>query len=262
MNSKIKIFAICVFVVMGLNSLFAQDFKEVRKSFTIEKAGRVILDTYKGNVTIEPSGSDVVDVYAKIEADEGGLFSTSAKKQLANANVIFEASSNSVSIKSEYKHNDDSWFGGNTRALINYVIKMPKGASLTVKDYKSYTDIYGLESSVEFETYKGTVKIKDLSGSINLETYKGGVDVKFAKLTGDSRFETYKGDITLYLPKSTAFSFNSDFGKHVDFDNDFNISNESYGRKHKSYNYNGDVNGGGSHIKISSEKGNISLRSR
>ena len=257
---KSKLSLIVLFVFFGLSIVTAQDFKEFRKSFNINKTGEVILDTYKGKVTIEPSGSDVVEVYARIEPDRGGFLSTSEKKQLENATVLFDASSNSVKIKSEYKHND-SWFGSNTMALVFYTIKMPKTASLKVKDYKSDCDISGIESSIEFETYKGRVKVRDLTGSINLETYKGEVDVKFAKLTGNSKFDTYKGDISVTLPKNSAFSFDTDFGKRVDFENDFNLNRESYGRKSKNYNYSGDVNGGGPKIKMTSDKGNMRLLS-
>ncbi len=258
MKSKLRLFVLFVIVLTGLNNITAQDFKEFRKSFNINKNGEVILDTYKGEVTIEPSGSDVVEVYARIEPDRGGFLSTSEKKQLENATVLFDASSNSVRIKSEYKHNS-SWFGSNTMALVFYTIKMPKTASLKVKDYKSDSDISGLESPIEFETYKGRVKVRNLNGSIDLETYKGEVNVRFVNLTGNSKFDTYKGDISVTLPKNSAFSFDTDFGKRVDFENDFNLSRKSSGRKSKNYNYSGDVNGGGQKIKMSSDKGNLRL---
>ncbi len=262
MNSKLKVIFVFIFVLTGFNFLTAQEFKEVRKSFIIDKSGDVTLDTYKGKVTIEPSGSDVVEVYAKIEPDRGNFLGTGAKKQLANASVVFDASSNSVKIKSEYKHENDSWLGSNTMAFVNYKIKMPKTATLTVKDYKSDTNISGLESKIEFDTYKGEVRINGLSGSVNFETYKGEAEIRFDKLTGDSKFGTYKGDIAVSIPKSSAFTFRSDFGKRVDFENGFDIKRESYGKKSKSYNFSGDVNGGGPKIKISSEKGNIKLRAR
>jgi hypothetical protein len=240
--------------------VFAQNSKEIRKSFTIDKSGEVEIDTYKGRIKIEPSGSDVVDIYIKIEADENGFMNTNAKKQIENADVEIEASSNSVRLKSIYKHDDDSWLGGNTRALVNYVIKMPKTATLNVKDYKSDTDVTGLESNIKFETYKGKVNIKGLAGSIKFETYKGEADIKFAKLVNDSRFETYKGDITISLPKSTPFSFSANFGRRVDFDNEFNMDIKSSSKKHDDYDLSGKINGGGPEIKLSSEKGSLKLQ--
>jgi hypothetical protein len=246
---------------MGTGCLTAQDFKEIHKSFTINKSGQVSIDTYKGKIKIEPSGSDVVDVYIKIEPDRGGFFGTSKEKQLEDANVVIDASSNSVRLKSEYKRDDNSWLGSNTRAFVNYTIKMPKNARLKIKDYKSDSDIYGLESEIEFETYKGRVKINELTGLVKFETYKGDADIKFNKITGDSRFETYKGDVTVSLPKSAAFTFNSDFGKRVDFDNEFNMDIKSSSRKNKDYDISGKINGGGPEIEMSSDKGNMRLRS-
>jgi hypothetical protein len=257
---KFKIAILCTLIFTCMYSLKAQDIKEIRKSFNIEKSGEVIIDTYKGKISVEPSSGSVVDVYVRIEPDNSGFLGTSEKKQLEEVNVIIDASSNSVRLKSDYKHNEDSWFGSNTRAFVNYTIKMPKTAKLRVKDYKSDSDIAGLESNIDFDTYKGIVKIYDLTGSIKFQSYKGKVDVKFAKLTDDSRFETYKGDITVSLPKNAAFTFNSDFGKHVDFDNEFNLDIKSSSRKNKNYDISGKVNGGGPEIKITSDKGNVNLR--
>jgi hypothetical protein len=258
MKTVLYIAILCFSALAFTYNAKAQNVKEIRKSFTIDKTGEVVIDTYKGKITVEPSNNDVVDVYIKIEPDDN-FMGSSAKSQLENASVDIEASSHSVRFKTVYKHDEETWFGSNTRAYVNYVVKMPKKAMLKVKDYKSESHITGLESALEFETYKGKAEIKQLVGAVKLETYKGEVDVKYSKLTGDSRFETYKGDITISLPKDAAFTVNTKFGHRVDFDNDFKMASSSSEKKKREYYINGNVNGGGPEIKLSSEKGSFKL---
>lgn len=256
-NSIITVLAIIL--LLGINQIKAQDFKEVEKTFSLEKNGKVRIDTYKGEIVIETWDRDEVHVYAKIEPDgDGGFFSTKPKRQIESVRVEFNTSPGSVEIESVYRNND-SWFGSNTRALVNYKIKMPKYARLEIKDYKSETDISGLQAPIKLYTYKGEVRVLNLRGSIDLETYKGEVDVRFSDLTGDSSFDTYKGEIKITLPKETTFSINADFGRKTDFYSSFNIGENSQKNNRKDYGISEDVNGGGPEVRLSSKKGRFEL---
>lgn len=242
------------------NNFYAQEFKELEKSFPLELNGAVSIDTYKGQIIIETWDKAEVYIYAKIVPDESGwsFISTNPAKQLRAADVEFDASPNSINIKSEYKKNN-SWFGNSTRAFVNYKIKMPKTARLNIKDYKSETKIGGIQSNVEMETYKGNVSIYGINGAIDFETYKGRIKVEFLKLAEDSRFETYKGEIRISLPKNSAFTVDANFSKRTDFSSDFSIDSEARGRKNRDYDFKSDVNGGGPILKLSSERGQIDL---
>lgn len=259
MKIKSTILLLFVFALMLTSNTKAQNFKEVEKSFRLEKDGKVTIDTYKGEVKIEIWDKPEVHVYAKIIPDNSnGFGSTPPKKQLSCVTVEFDTSPNSVRIESRYKKNN-SWFGNDIRAFVNYKIQMPRTALLKISDYKSETNISGLQSSINLETYKGEVKVTDFTGAIDLETYKGEVDINFIKLTGNSSFETYKGEISVSLPKSSAFSIDGDFGKKVDFHSAFDIDKDSYEHGHDDYNIRKDINGGGPTINFSSEKGKIEL---
>jgi hypothetical protein len=259
MKSKsIFLFSIILFLTV-VSNYSAQDFKEVDKTFKMDKTGTVTLDTYKGDVTIETWDKAEVHVYAKITPDEQ-FWGTKKRTQLENAEVVFDDSHNSVSIKSKYNH-EDSWFGSNTMAFVNYKIQMPKTAELKVEDYKSEIKIYGVQSSIRLKTYKGDIRIKELTGSINLETYKGQAEISFTQLKSDSRLETTKGDITVSLPGKTAFTVSADLGRRAGFTSDFNINREENKKKHAGSNFKREINGGGPVLNISSEKGEIKLRS-
>ena len=248
-----------IIMLFGVSQIQAQDFKEVEKTFQLDKNGKVRVDTYKGEIVIETWDKDEVHVYAKIEPDgDGGFFSTKPKRQIESVRVEFDASPGSVEIESVYRNND-SWFGSNTRALVNYKIKMPKSARLEIKDYKSQTDISGLQATIKLYTYKGEVRVVNLNGSIDLETYKGEVDVRFSNITGNSRFDTYKGEIKITLPENAGFSINGEFGKRTDFYSSFDIKEDSQRKNRKDYSVKGEINGGGPRIELSSKKGRFEL---
>ncbi len=263
MKIKSAILLLCFFLMTWINNTPAQDFKEVDKTFQIDKNGEVKLDTYKGDVTIETWDKAEVHVYAKMIPDDSGNWfgSTDPEEQLENVDVDLDASANYVKITSDYRKSH-SWFGEGTRALVNYKIQMPKTAKLNVKDYKSEIKITGVQSAINFETYKGETTVYGLVGSIDLETYKGQVRVEFSKLTDNCRFDTYKGEIKISLPKNTAFTVDADFGRRTDFNSDFNIETVSSHEKRHDYNFRREVNGGGPEIKLSSNKGEISLYER
>ena len=241
-------------------NFYAQEFKEVEKSFPLEPNGAVTIDTYKGQIIVETWDKAEVHIYAKMIPDEDSwsFISTNPAKQLKAVDVEIDVSPNSVSIKSEYRKND-SWFGSSTRAFVNYKIKMPKSARLKIKDYKSETKIGSVQSEIEMETYKGDVSIYGLNGSIDFETYKGRAKVEFSKLADDSRFETYKGEIRIALPKNSAFTVDANLSKRTDFSSDFNIEPESRSRKNHNYDFKKEINGGGPMLKLSSERGEINL---
>ncbi len=262
-SMKIKsIILILGISLIAMNFQYAQDFKEIEKTFKIDMTGEVTIETYKGEIKIETWDKAEVHVYAQMVPDDGGGFwSTKPEKQLAHVDVELDASSNSVRIESKYRKSN-SWFGSNTRAFVNYKIQMPKTARLNINDYKSETFISGLQSTINFETYKGEVKIIDLSGSIDLETYKGEIDVRFDRINGNCSFDTYKGEINISLPKSSAFSVDADFGKKTDFYSSFDIDRDSYKKNRKDYNIRKDINGGGPTIRLSSDKGKIELHEK
>ena len=259
MKIKSAIFLLSVFLFTGINYVTSQDFKEVEKTFQMNKDGKVTVDTYKGEIKIETWDKAEVHVYAKIVPDDvGGFWSTSSEKQLDRVNVEFDVTSEEVRIKSNYSKKN-SWFGNNTMAFVNYKIQMPKTARLNIKDYKSKTKIFGLQAPMKLETYKGEVKVVDISGPLDLETYKGQVDVEFAKFTDESRFDTYKGEIEISVPQNSAFTIDADFNKKTNFSSEFDITTAPNKRKHH---FRQDINGGGTVLKLSSDKGEIRLYSK
>jgi len=76
----------------------------------------------------------------------------------------------------------------------------PRRQSPVVKDYKSDSEISGVQGDLGFETYKGTARIEGIQGAFDLNTYKGDIRAIFARFAGPSRIDTYKGTVDISLP--------------------------------------------------------------
>jgi len=249
-----------------INFAISQDSREVVKTLEMDKDGLVYIDTYKGSIEIETWDQAKVDITAVIEADGAGR---DQEEKVRDTEIRIHGSSSRVEIESDYdqlKHHGFSFFGlfgeddSGILPLVHYKISMPSTAKLKIKDYKSDTKIRDLKSSLKMETYKGTVDIVEMDGAINLETYKGEVKIEYVKYSGDCRFKTYKGKIDLVIPHDAGFQLDADLGRRADFNSDFNLN-----VKHKSRDNDylrGAVNGGGPTLEISSEKGDIRLKSK
>ena len=237
----------------------AQNKKEIDKTFSLNKNGVVEIDTYKGSINITTWDKAEVKIHVEIEPDGWGR---DEKDKVEATEIIFRNSATSVSMKTDYDEHSSFWGNSGNNPLVHYTITMPKTAELEVDDYKSDTDITGINADIFFETYKGSVIIKDLVGSIDLETYKGEVEVEFIEIKKDSKFESYKGRIDVILPSDAKFSVDADMGKKGDFDSDFDLNSNRRRRSYDDEYVRGDVNGGGPYIEFSTYKGDLRLLKR
>jgi hypothetical protein len=253
-----------------VSTAISQSFREITKTFPLNSDGRLVIDTYKGSITVTTHDKPQVEINVKIESEDTD--SRDAARDIEDTEIDIHSSSKEVTLHTNYNkvernNNFNFWDWvanpreiSNSLPLVHYTIKMPRTAELRIKDYKSESHIEGLTSYLTFNTYKGTVEVSDLNGGVDLETYKGDVRISFAALKNDSHFETYKGKIAVNIPKRTGFELRTDFERRVDFSTDFDVETHERDRKHHLYNYSGKINGGGPTLNFNSDKGDIRLR--
>jgi len=232
--------------------LTAADSKDIHKAFPLDSHGSVTIDTYKGSIHVTTWDRNEVDVSVRIEED-GDVFSQSIKR----ADVRFDASPREVRMKS-----DSEWFFlDGVPPLYQYTVKMPRTASLRIKDYKSESDISDLAADLQFNTYKGSLQLRNFSSGLTANTYKGDIHADFAAVTAPVRIDTYKGDIDLRMPRDGKFDLSTESGRRRgDPDSDFARfvrTSNSRDRIHRSQ-----VNGGGPEVRLRSYKGEFRLRAR
>ncbi len=262
-----------VFLLFGavvLSQLVAaQPSREVKKSVPLDAGGRLVVDAYKGSITITTWDRAEVDISARIEVDESIWESRrDAEDKVRDTEVRIEGSSREVRLKTDYtrlkRRHRSFWdlVDGDTGPLpfVHYTIKMPRTASLKIKDYKSETNVTDVKSDISLYTYKGKVRLVGVEGSVDLETYKGEVRVDYAALGRFSRFETYKGDVDITLPRKSGFELEADLRRGGSLRSDFEVEEQYRSRHHRSKEYQGSVNGGGPRLRLETYKGTYRLR--
>jgi len=233
--------------------LAAADSKDIHRTFPLDSRGHVTIDTYKGSIHVSTWDRNEVDVAVRIEED-GDFFAQPVKR----ADVHFDASAIDVRMTSNSQW---SFFLDGSSPLYHYTIRMPRTASLRIKDYKSDSEISDLAGEFQINTYKGSVQLKNHSGGLTVNTYKGDVWADFAAVTAPVRVETYKGDVDLRMPRDSRFDLSTDLGRRAgDPDSDFARyvrTSNLRDRTHRSQ-----VNGGGPEVRVRSYKGEFRLRAR
>jgi len=241
-----------IFVATAAGILSAADSKDIHRTFPLDSRGHVSIDTYKGSIHVSTWDRNEIDVAVRIEED-GDVFAQNVRY----ADVHFDASAIDVRITSS-----DQWFFlDGVAPLYHYTIRMPRTASLRIKDYKSDSEVSDLAGDLQVDTYKGSVQLRNHSGGLTVNTYKGDVRADFAAVMAPVRIETYKGDIDLRMPRDSRFDLSTDLGRRGgDPDNDFAryVRTSNFrDRTHRSQ-----VNGGGQEVRVRSYKGEFRLRAR
>ena len=239
--------------------------KEVRKTLPLAANGRVEVDTYKGSVDVTAEDRADVVVEARVVADTDCGDEKTWADWVEATEVRIDTHPDLVQIETsygrleEYRQGFLSWC--TSRPFVHYRIRMPKAASLDIKDYKSTIDVAALAGRLRLESYKGKMRIAGLDGRLDLETYKGTARVEFARLAGDVHVETYKGEIELLLPKGAAFTLHADADRHGRIRSDFDVPSQA--ASHRSGEVlRGAVNGGGPRLDAKTRKGTIRLTER
>ena len=268
----------------------AQEERKLSFNENLDNDGRLVIDNYKGSITVTTWDRDEVAVDVRIVADEtDGL--------VEDTDILVHRSGRTLRFETDY--DDDAWerlrkrgllnifSDGFSQPLVHYEVRMPRSARLAIDDYKSEISVTGLQSDLVIDTYKGDIDVEDLDGSLRLETYKGTGHVAFSRFTDDSSVDTYKGRVTLALPADTGFDLDTDLGRRADLDSDFDLNrrrrndddddDEWYDDDDDDGDddddddywddddddddrYRGAVNGGGPQLYLDSYKGRIALR--
>ena len=242
----------------------ASDMKEVHRTVSLDRNGRVTVNTYKGNVTVTTWDRPEVRVDARIESDGGDRRS---RDKVQWAEVRISEGGGEVRIRSDYdevKRHEHGFLGlfnfeNGSLPFVHYTIQMPATAKLEIEDYKSEVKVSDLKADLKIHTYKGIVRVASLDGAARVNTYKGDVRVAFARFSRASRFDTYKGEIDVRLPKDSRFELAADTGRRGDIESDFAVTTRP-GRS-RSARAMGAVNGGGEELRLTTYKGTLRVRS-
>jgi len=260
------LFLLAVALAIAFSAPAAELSKELRKTIPLGPDGRVEIETYKGSVEVAAEERADVVVEARVVPDRGCGDEKAWAEWVDRTEVRVDAGPNSVRVRSDYGALESYQRGFlsrcTSRPFVEYRIRMPRTASLAIKDYKSKIDVGPLAAPLRLESYKGTMRVHDLAGRLDLETYKGDARVEFARFGGDSHVETYKGGIELYLPKGSAFTLDAVADRRGRIRSDFEPPSRVVSGRRSREQLSGSVNGGGPRLEASTHKGTIRLVAR
>ena len=236
--------------------------KTFEKTVPLAGAGTLVVDTYKGSVTLNGWDRPEVRVTARIEGD-AECASPAADVEKTSIEVTVHGSE--VRVRTDYdalpKWSGLFSSGCSSRPAVHYDISAPAAASFTLKDYKSASVLSGVRGNLDLTTYKGTVRVTGAAGSLRVDTYKGDVSVAMAGLPRGASVETYKGRVEVSVPKGTPLSLDGETHRgSIDVAGLGSPAAVTTRDRRHGGSVAGPVNGGGPSIRLSTYKGTIRLR--
>jgi DUF4097 and DUF4098 domain-containing protein YvlB len=225
--------------------------EELHKTYPIDAEGRISLSNVNGAVHIAAWDRNEVQVDA--------VKSATTKGALNEAEIVIDASSGSISIRTRYPDHS----GRRETASVEYTLKVPRRSRLHAIDVvNGAVDVSGISGDVKISSVNGPVTAKNLAGGeARLSTVNGRLEASFDKLPGASSIalDTVNGSISLAIPDQSNADFHAST-VHGRISSDFGVqSAHSHGH---GGSLTGQIGGGaGAHIKLSSVNGGIRILS-
>lgn len=149
-----------------------------------------------------------------------------------------------------------------------YIIKVPKGVKVRYKNSSIHgEDFYAknVEGEMEIKTHGGSIRLESVTGPLSVSSVHGDIDVIFTSVTKElpSSIVTTHGDLDVTMPKGTKANLriSTSWGE-VYSDLDIKVDSPEGLRPYGSKKINGDINGGGVSLSLSSTHGNVYLRGK
>jgi hypothetical protein len=256
MTTRRTLLTAATFVATGALGLAADHSKDIRKTFALNPQGRVSVDTYKGLVRVTTWDQPQVEVEVRIESDG---WSASDREMVRDTEIEFDASADSVRMRTRSPKRMGWQYFGVSNPITRYTIRMPRTASLRIKDYKSEIDVDGLAAALQIDTYKGDVHVRRQGGALDVKTYKSEARVSFANYNARSSFETYRGTYDISLPRDSRFDVVSEAGRRANVDTSFQMMMPAGSRSDRG-NFRAAVNGGGPAMILKGYRGDFRIR--
>ncbi len=228
--------------------------EEFHQTYPLAAGGRVELDNVNGAVHI--TGWDQNEV--KVDA----VKSAGTKERLDDAQIVVEAGSGYIAIRTKYRDHASSWNHGgwDNPACVEYTLMVPRTAQLDeIKLVNGALDIHGIAGEVRASSVNGRTTAEGLQGRVKLSTVNGRMEVQIDRLA-DSPIElsSVNGSIELTLPSDAKAELEaSTVSGGIDDDLGLHVRHHRY----VGHDLRGELGGGGgTRIRLSNVNGHIEIR--
>jgi hypothetical protein len=252
--------AIAAALTLCTASLHAAEIKNIDRTLPLSANGAVTLDIHNGSVQVRTWDRAEVEVHVRIEARGT---SEAARRRVLATTVNIDGSPNLVSIASNpFDHWGLSlWFLSweDTTPQITYAISAPRTARWRISNHNAKVELRDVNAAVDISTHNGSVWVANLNGPINVTMHNGDAHIDFASFTQASSVSSHNGSAELILPAASRFQVQSQ-GHRMQMDSAFPLAMRAsdFGR----HNVDGQVNGGGPNLRLTSHNGSFRLQSK
>jgi hypothetical protein len=270
-------------LIAGPTAAAAETFKEhFEHTYPLAAGGAFALKDVNGAVAITAWDKNEVHVVAEKEvkarnADEG-------KRRLAELRIDATAKPGDLRIDTHFPRQTGggfwSWVSGEGGggAAVSYKIEVPRGVRVDVETVNGAIAVHGTAADLKAETTNGAVQVGGVQGKIHLESTNGAisavdtagsvvaettngqidVDLKQVARGGEMSLTSTNGGIRLKVPHDIQASISaSTTNGHVSTDLPVQLRGKS-SKRHLD----GDVNGGGGRLHLSTTNGTIEITGR
>jgi len=262
MKTLIKLTLVLCF--LGFNSLYSQEY-----THDVKSAKKIEISNLTGDIKIVgQSGSSLLietsDTYELPERAKGLKPLSGGGEDNTNLGLNISEVGGVISVKGATKQSSDS----------DYTFTVPNNIAVFV-DYSSpFTaddvEVENFGGEFEMKGLNDGVKLKDITGPVFLDLINGDIEIIFTSVNQESpmSIQTINGEIDVTMPSATKANFElsslhgdiySDLDIEVKKDKDKDDDMDFFGG---STNVEGNLNGGGVKMDISSINGNIYLRKK
>ncbi|RKY81852.1 hypothetical protein DRQ07_02940 [candidate division KSB1 bacterium] len=256
-----------IFSVLALSLLIfgsagaAKKVKTFDKEVKFASGGKVFVKNINGGIKVNSWDKNSVLIHADITVKGKSFRSVDA--MLERVNIIVDKSDGQLKVRADYpeRHNGllDWIFGTRVEVTVSFDITVPGECDISANTVNGGLSVTGLKGEISIESTNGGVIGEDLKGSLYANTVNGSIEVYVSpyKENGDVQLESVNGRIRLTLPEDVKASVKA---STVNGSIKSDFADIDIRGKYASKKASGLINGGnGSHIKISTVNGGISI---
>jgi hypothetical protein len=232
----------------------SQETAEWRKSYELQPGGSVEIRNVNGQIAVEPSSGQTVEVVA-IKRARGGT-PEAAREALQHIEIAEEASAGAIRIETKFPRTGGFLQRGGE---VQYSVRVPPSARATFRTVNGGIEVVGLTGPLQAATTNGGIRARQIGGPIEASTTNGGVDVELTRVADEgARLKCTNGGITVRLPADARANLSASVTNGgIDAEGLSIETTESSRRRLEAR-----LNGGGPTIRMEGTNGGIRIRGR
>jgi DUF4097 and DUF4098 domain-containing protein YvlB len=245
---------LCATGCVGFASQKAEVKDEWRRSYTLSRGATFEIRNTNGQIRVEASDRDTVDVVAvrTVKAPS----EAQAKATLEDLVITETVTSSGVSLRSR---NEGFSFMLNRSRRVDYTVRAPRWMNVTLDSTNGGIEVTGTGGPLRAESTNGEITGTSLQGGAVVETTNGDVRLEFVKLDASGvRSSTTNGSIDISLPRDTKASLSAKVTNGSITASDFTLTTTEQSRRKLE----ATIGGGGPTVRLSTTNGAIQVRGR